>query len=144
MRSSRGRRGFTLIELLVVIAIIAILLGLLLAAVQKVRESANRVKCANNLKQIGIAVQTYASTLGHLPSEGGGPTINGGPGNNASVFFNLLPYLEQSAVYSCASGPGQAQTLASFQCPSDTTNQPPAPVGAPALGNYCYTVYVRG
>jgi len=143
------RRGFTLIELLVVIAILAIMLALLLPAVQKVREAAARLQCANNLKQIGLAVHEYASILRVVPTEGGGPILNSGPGPDASVFFNLLPYLEQQAVYDCSSGPGQNQPLAVFLCPSDTTAAGGVPLagsqsGDQALGSYIYSVQVPG
>jgi hypothetical protein len=130
----------------VVIAIIAVLIGLLLPAVQKVREAAARAQCTNNLKQIGIAVHNYENAYRSVPAEGGAPTTNGGPGNAASVFFNLLPYLEQQAVYNCASAPGQNQILAVFLCPSDSTGTGTAPAGAStgalALGSYNYNAAV--
>jgi len=134
---------------LVVIAILAVLLALLLPAVQMVREAAARLQCVNNLKQIGVAVHNYASTTRVVPTEGGGPTLNGGPGADASVFFNLLPYLEQQALYQCGSGPGQNQPVGVFLCPSDTTadgGMPPAgsQSGAQALGSYIYSVQVPG
>ena len=107
MNLIKYRKGFTLIELLVVIAIIAILIGLLLPAVQRVREASNRATCANNMKQIGLAVHNYENTFSILPPSrysGMFPTTNPGPSpptgaGNAPVTVMILPYLEQEQLY---------------------------------------------
>jgi prepilin-type N-terminal cleavage/methylation domain-containing protein len=137
-----GQRGFTLIEVLVVIAIIALLIGLLLPAIQHVRESANRAVCTNHLKQVGVAVHNYVSNVGFVPAEGGAPSANGGPGDSASIFFNLLPYLEQTSLYNSVDGPGQNAVVNQFLCPSDQTNAGGLTESSGAtLGSYAYSLY---
>ena len=151
--SPTRRTGFTLIELLVVIAIIAVLIGLLLAAVQRIREAANRASCANNLKQLGLACHNFESTNGKLPPGYLGPIPNertfgaeAAKFQNIGVLVYLLPYIEQGNIYSQlqvrfdVNKPGPAwytiptnwklaqNRIKLFECPSDNIGGDSSPV----------------
>src|SRR5262245_19213983 len=158
MCQSPRARGFTLIELLVVIAIIAILIGLLVPAVQKVREAASRTQCANHLKQLGLAAHNYHNAQKHLPPGiGYYPT----PQNGVFVtfFFHLLPHLDQDSLQRRALGmvpfplpegptevyyPGNnnvhSRRVAVFLCPSDPCVGPDGvvPINGVSFGASCY------
>ncbi|QEL17036.1 DUF1559 domain-containing protein [Limnoglobus roseus] len=166
LRSSR--RGFTLIELLVVIAIIAILIGLLLPAVQKVREAAARTKCANNLKQLAIACHAYHDVVGQLPpaiqmkTSGTGAvtnyadaTLNFGP----NWIVLMLPHIEQGPLYNTVAGSisnymvngdsgwrsVRGTRIATLLCPSDAGSETPWPgvtgFDNAARGNYACNAF---
>jgi prepilin-type N-terminal cleavage/methylation domain-containing protein/prepilin-type processing-associated H-X9-DG protein len=163
IRLCRRWLGFTLIELLVVIAIIAILIGLLLPAVQKVREAAARAQCQNNLKQMGLAVQNCSDTnQGKMPPGlGGYPTVATSPTSRGTtsyggLFFFLLPYVEQQNLYNFCALPGGmgydpekgigpqteggalTQTLKIYMCPSDPTYANGLMQGWASVGSYVF------
>jgi len=147
------RRAFTLIELLVVIAIIAILIGLLLPAVQKVREAAAKTQCLNNLKQIGLGIHNHVDSLGRFPSAGCNSAafgMTGIPFDTWGWGYNLLPYIEQDNVYKQGQSlgpwtpdPGSGKAVVEipikvYQCPSRVNRESvPMPWGAVyQMGDY--------
>jgi prepilin-type N-terminal cleavage/methylation domain-containing protein/prepilin-type processing-associated H-X9-DG protein len=160
----RNRHAFTLIELLVVIAIIAVLIGLLLPAVQKVREAAMRMQCSNNLKQLGLALHNFAGDRGRLPAAYNTtvpPAYAGLPPYffSWSALAELNPYLEQTNIYrqmdltqpiyvppayniSPANQFAVQQVVKLFLCPSDQMRPVSAAYGVPTLGPTNYAVCV--
>jgi prepilin-type N-terminal cleavage/methylation domain-containing protein/prepilin-type processing-associated H-X9-DG protein len=142
------RIGFTLIELLVVISIIAVLIGMILPAIQNARSSAARAQCSNNLKQIGLACHNYESAYNTLPPGVGQPVVTSG--NNPSTIVQILPYLEQGALYTVLYTPTgspatlhDVNTVAAFTsaqvglllCPADDSKQYLTVNGLPAAKN---------
>lgn len=147
MRTAHTRPGFTLIEVLVVISIIAILVTLLLPAVQKVRASAANAQCFNNMRQIGLAFHNHEGVKGYLPPY----ATKNAPKHGWAVY--LLPYLEQDAVHAqydytqtwsnVANRPAKKNVIPTFQCPSfgknprfDTTTQPSFAANPAAVSDY--------
>ena len=101
MKQASTKRGFTLVELLVVVAIIGILIGMLLPAVQQVREAARRTQCLNNLAQIGLAMHNNEFSFGHLPAgviDTAGPIQNVPKGQHVSWTVHLLRFVEQNGI----------------------------------------------
>jgi prepilin-type N-terminal cleavage/methylation domain-containing protein len=156
-RRAASRAGFTLIELLVVIAIIAVLIGLLLPAVQKVREAASRMKCQNHMKQYGLAFHNYENTNSYFPPGyiHYGATWNGAADfSEATWCFFVLPYIEQTDLYntvnqslfrsagnSFGQAPNHTSTVVSkrlplMSCPSDDPNAQGGFGGLYVRGNY--------
>jgi prepilin-type N-terminal cleavage/methylation domain-containing protein len=138
-QGSRLRGGFTLVELLVVIAIIGVLVGLLLPAVQKVREAGARIQCSNNFKQIGLATHNYHDAYQKIPPLSNFVWNNYGNNRETNVFFLLLPFIEQMNLYNSSitstnngyydpAGWQQVcvtigqNVVNNFICPSDPTN----------------------
>ncbi len=155
MRQVPPHRGFTLIELLVVIAIIAILIGLLLPAVQKVREAAARMQSSNNLKQIALGGHACHDAHQKLPPMLGTFPGTGSTADTGTLFFHLLPYLEQGNLHKQAFNPAtsrhevsfaatNAVPVKAFQNPLDPTATEAAADGGLAVSGYAANMQVFG
>jgi prepilin-type N-terminal cleavage/methylation domain-containing protein len=128
MSQRQRRSAFTLIELLVVIAIIAILIGLLIPAVQKVREAAAMTTTRSNIGQVGMATHNYAGTYNTKMPLHGLLVTGGGASLTRSIFYQLLPFVEQDTVYNAAPATGYNTVVPTYLSPLDATTSSTAPV----------------
>ncbi|MGY8771108.1 MAG: DUF1559 family PulG-like putative transporter [Pirellulales bacterium] len=137
MKNSRSKQGFTLVELLVVIAIIGILIALLLPAVQQAREAARRMQCVNQMKQLGLATHNFHDTYEKFPQGYKEFTPSGQPVQRGTLFYYILPFIEQSALFDVTQPDSYAknkvigglgneaargQIVQDYVCPSDSTS----------------------
>jgi prepilin-type N-terminal cleavage/methylation domain-containing protein/prepilin-type processing-associated H-X9-DG protein len=159
----KNRAGFTLIELLVVIAIIAVLIGLLLPAVQKVREAAARMKCQNNFKQVGLGTMNFESTYGMFPRSGEHLIHSGSTHYKTQCFHSpltmILPYMEQGNVYqqinlkerhnegsnavAAASGQGYGAAIKIYICPTNPVRQADRDTSGYGVTDVAFLPYVE-
>jgi prepilin-type N-terminal cleavage/methylation domain-containing protein len=140
---ARKRSGFTLIELLVVIAIIAILIGLLIPAVQKVREAAAMTTTRSNIGQVGMATHNFAGTYNSKMPLHGASVNAGGSTLTRTIFFHLLPYVEQDTVYNAAPATGYNTVVPTYLSPLDATTSSASPVSNFAGNSLLFSTQTR-
>ena len=151
LRLRNPGRGFTLIELLVVIAIIAVLIGLLVPAVQKVREAAARAECENNVKQMLLGIHDFHETHHYCPLASGYQGQGQWNGQYTSLHFQILPFIEQEPLFNLLPPNGRGEDMLTqpmpkiFHCPSDFSTGPNGSLpGNPSIGLTSYPANAQG